>query len=579
MLQILHTSDMESDFQDTNTLEEKINLYSALTSGLYELAKAENASSIHVTAGDNTLPGPFYKAAAEVPSLGAPGLGDSSIFNALGINALGLGNHGFDGGADEFCGIVAYNEMPSLAVNLDFSNFVCAAGIVISEDAMECSTIGGSVAKSCYVDFGNMKVGLIGRAPAGFFEVVENPSEKLPGLDFVGGRDEATNQPLESATPMVLEQVDALTAAGCDVIVLLDHAQDWTTDAFTPDTLSGIDVIVQAGGTEFMVGTEDMMFNMLREGDSSNNVYPVSSTDMDGNTVLIIDTAQLWTYIGHLMVEFDDEGHIVGYDERSGPIATTEEAVTMFGEYVGTDITPINGVAETLAALQATDSITDGFTSIGTTEFVLEGTRENVRSRETNLCRVVADSSVWGAQKHLDDNGMAESVHIALKNGGGVRETIAGPEITRISIQAALAFDNKLAIVKVTVPQLLAIFENGLSRYPDYDGRFPQVSGMTIVFDPSQPGVESQTSLDSVSRIVDLMVGDDAVVEAGEVVADMDMTFVVATNSFLLTGGDGYAAFIEAESLAETSIGEQQILEEYIGGELGGKVDMDDPPV
>jgi 2',3'-cyclic-nucleotide 2'-phosphodiesterase (5'-nucleotidase family) len=57
MLQILHTSDMESDFQDTNTLEEKINLYSALTSGLYELAKAENASSIHVTAGDNTLPG------------------------------------------------------------------------------------------------------------------------------------------------------------------------------------------------------------------------------------------------------------------------------------------------------------------------------------------------------------------------------------------------------------------------------------------------------------------------------------------------------------------------------------------
>ena len=108
-----------------------------------------------------TIIRPFYKAAAEVPSLGAPGLGDSSIFNALGINALGLGNHGFDGGADEFCGIVAYNEMPSLAVNLDFSNFVCAAGIVISEDAMECSTIGGSVAKSCYVDFGNMKVRFI----------------------------------------------------------------------------------------------------------------------------------------------------------------------------------------------------------------------------------------------------------------------------------------------------------------------------------------------------------------------------------------------------------------------------------
>ena len=56
-LQILHLSDMESDFQDSNTLEDKVNYYSALTAGLRQLAEKEGASSIHVTAGDNTLPG------------------------------------------------------------------------------------------------------------------------------------------------------------------------------------------------------------------------------------------------------------------------------------------------------------------------------------------------------------------------------------------------------------------------------------------------------------------------------------------------------------------------------------------
>lgn len=57
ILQIIHVSDMESDFQDVNTLEDKVNHYSALTAGLYQLADSEGASTVHVTAGDNALPG------------------------------------------------------------------------------------------------------------------------------------------------------------------------------------------------------------------------------------------------------------------------------------------------------------------------------------------------------------------------------------------------------------------------------------------------------------------------------------------------------------------------------------------
>jgi len=124
-----------------------------------------------------------------VESLGYPGAGDVTIFNALSMSALGIGNHGFDGGANQYCTMVASQAMPSLTVNLDFDDFVCSPALTISPDAQECSSVAGTVAKSCFVTLEDgSKVGLIGRAPAEFFNVVEDPTETLPGLDFVGGR-------------------------------------------------------------------------------------------------------------------------------------------------------------------------------------------------------------------------------------------------------------------------------------------------------------------------------------------------------------------------------------------------------
>ena len=76
-LQVLHSSDNESSFQDPNTLEPKILHYGTVIEGLREVAPNEGRNTIYVTAGDHTLPKPFYNAAAEVDELGAPGLGIS----------------------------------------------------------------------------------------------------------------------------------------------------------------------------------------------------------------------------------------------------------------------------------------------------------------------------------------------------------------------------------------------------------------------------------------------------------------------------------------------------------------------
>ena len=92
-LQILHSSDNESAFQNPNpnSLEEKILNYGALVEGLNSLASSEGIPSIYVTSGDHTLPGPLYQASAEIERFGSPGLADIAFYNAMGLNANGLG--------------------------------------------------------------------------------------------------------------------------------------------------------------------------------------------------------------------------------------------------------------------------------------------------------------------------------------------------------------------------------------------------------------------------------------------------------------------------------------------------------
>ena len=73
--------------------------------------------------------------------------------------------------------------------------------------------------------------------------------------------------------------------------------------------------------------------------------------------------------------------------------------------------------------------------------------------------------------------------------------------------------------------QILAALENGFSQVEKGSGRFPQVSGIEVVFDPAA---------DAGSRVVSVKVGGAAL--------DPDKVYSVATNDYMLSGGDGYAA-------------------------------------
>jgi 2',3'-cyclic-nucleotide 2'-phosphodiesterase (5'-nucleotidase family) len=154
---------------------------------------------------------------------------------------------------------------------------------------------------------------------------------------------------------------------------------------------------------------------------------------------------------------------------------------------------------------------------IGSTATELDSRRNVVRGEESAMGNLIADA--------IRD---ATGADIAIANGGGIRADRtydAGTVLTRRDILTELPFGNVTVVTELPGSQVLAALENGVSQVENGAGRFPQVSGMTFVYDPSAPAG---------SRIASVMVGDAEL--------DPDKVYKLATNDYILGGGDGYGA-------------------------------------
>jgi 2',3'-cyclic-nucleotide 2'-phosphodiesterase (5'-nucleotidase family) len=162
--------------------------------------------------------------------------------------------------------------------------------------------------------------------------------------------------------------------------------------------------------------------------------------------------------------------------------------------------------------------------AIGTTTTPLDSRRATVRTGEAALGNLVADA--------LKE---AVKADIAIANGGGLRgnkEYPAGSALTRKDVLTELPFSNRTVKLQVTGATILSALENGFSEIEDGAGRFPQVSGLKVEYDPKKP---------KGSRVVS--------VEANGKPLDVSAKYTIATNDFMANGGDGYVMFREARPL------------------------------
>ena len=164
---------------------------------------------------------------------------------------------------------------------------------------------------------------------------------------------------------------------------------------------------------------------------------------------------------------------------------------------------------------------------IGKTTVELDSLVDTVRSGEARIGNLISDA--------LRD---ATGADIAITNGGGIRGNRtydAGSELARKDVLKELPFGNTTLVIELTGAELKEALENGVSQVEDKAGRFPQVSGLKLVYDPK--AIAGQ-------RVRTVTVGGAPL--------DAARTYRVATNDYMARGGDGYAAFTKGKVITDT---------------------------
>ena len=165
---------------------------------------------------------------------------------------------------------------------------------------------------------------------------------------------------------------------------------------------------------------------------------------------------------------------------------------------------------------------------IGDTAVDLEARFSMIRTRETNLGNFVVDAIREGCR-----------ADVALINSGTFRadRVIPAGPLRHRDLVILLPLIDHLTVLSLTGEQLLAALENGVSKYPMLEGRFPQVSGVSFEFDPRlPPGARV-----AIERV---FVGGQPLVK--------DRQYSVAVKEYLAQGKDGYSIFLKGKVIRDS---------------------------
>jgi 5'-nucleotidase len=359
------------------------------------------------------------------------------------------GNHEYTFGVDRLLELSGMMNFPLLAANVRYNG----------EYIFERYTI---------INMDGLTVGVFGLVTPE--TVARSDPRIMEGLTF------------ENPVQIAADIVEILRDASCDIIIALTHlGGDYTTvenersDALA--TVGGIDVIIDGHS-----------HTLLENG------------RMIGDT-LIAQTGEYAQHIG--IVEITIENGIKTKTARL--IAVPEDGVET---ELSADVAVIARIAEGEARVEAIASVI-----VGVTPVFLDGERASVRTGETNLANLIADSMLH-----------ATGADIAFIGGGSIRGSIGAGDITMGDLLTVLPFANLIVTVELKGSDVLEILEHGVSQYPEPAGLYIQVAGIRFEFDPeAQPG----------QRVVTAVMADGAAF-------DINKTYTVATIEFIAVGGDGY---------------------------------------
>lgn len=539
-LSLLHNNDGESKLLpngDEGGAARFATLIDSLRHGAERRGGSEAAGAVVVSSGDNFLAGPQFNASL---TRGMVPFYDSLFLNRVGYDALAIGNHEFDFGPDTLADVIegTTETGPWISANLD----------VAGEPRLDSLRLRGRIAASAVVDIDGRRVGVVGAT-----------TPRLPQISS------PRNAVVGEVADAVQAEVNRLRERGVDIIVLSSHLQSIEEDVALAPYLRGVDIMIAGGGDELLANGDDLLQPTDQAQAATARPYPVQARDAEGRTVPVVTTSGDLRYVGRLIAGFDARGNLVRVAEESGPVRVVggdhRDAVQPDRATQQTVADPVKRSVDALALNRLAD-----------TEVQLDGRRgPGVRTQETNLGNLVADAMMFAGRRVAAEEGLP-TPQIAFHNGGGIRNNNLLPGdlsagVTELDTFTIAPFTNFVAVIPaITREQLRETLEHSVSNVEQVDGRFLQISGMRIAWDPTKP-VGSRiisATLDSGEELI----ADGAVQPGAGITA--------ATVDFTAAGGDGFTT-LGSLPFHRSSVFAQAALRDYIvtpvaDGGLGGSI-------
>ena len=439
------------------------------------------------------------------------------LMNLVGYDAVTLGNHEFDYRLTRLEELI--DMMDTKPVSCNFQR--------IDEDAsyFDPYTI---------VSYGDVDIAYIG---------ITTPSAISSSFP-AQFKDEEGNY-LYSFNPLTLYEVvqkniDAAKAEGADYIIALSHI-GYAEDEVYGD-LEDIEVLIE--------NTEGL--DVVLDAHSHSVIESMKILDKGGNEVLISSTGTKFAYIGKLTISEE------GFKTELIPTETYTKTDVTVDAHIEKIYKEYSALGERKVCASEVDLITKDE----------EGNRL-VRNSETNLGNLCADAVRY-----------VVNADIGYINGGGIRADLLKGDITFNDLLNVFPYNNTIVLAEVSGQIIKDMMESAMAFWPEENGPFPHVSGITFSVNTAIPSSVAYNEYEEFLgvfgeyRVYDIKVfnKETGVYEP----LDLNGTYTLSTFGYqLLEYGSSMTMLKEAKILQNDGMLDVEALERYIVEELGGTIGED----
>ena len=371
---------------------------------LRDSLKAAGENVIVLDAGDQfqgSLMYTTYKGAVE-----------AEFMEAIGFDAMAVGNHEFDDGPEKLAEFIDKVSFPVVSGNID-----------VSADPL----LAGKVSDHTVLEVDGEKIGIVSAL------ATDTVDTSAPGPTVV----------FSDEIEALSADVAALEAEGVNKIIALTHV-GLPVDLKIAASVSGVDAVIGGHSHTYLSSS-----SQKRDG-----AYPTYASQDDGTLVPVAQAYAYSKYVGHLKLTFSDDGALL---DASGDTILLDASVT-----------PDAGIAARVAELAGPIEELKARV-IGSTAEAIEGDRSVCRTQECPMGNLVADAML----DRVKDQGVTIAIQNGggLRASIDAGEVTMGEVLTVLPFQNTLAtFEATGADIRAALENGVSQVEEVKGRFPQVAG-------------------------------------------------------------------------------------------------------------